>query len=113
MTKKIMDAKNVVDQLQHTRRSGGSMIRQIYMHLLGDQPKVQWKCLMFKKAARPKAYFAMWLMLHRNLLTTDRLSKWGMNVSKTCVLCQTEDESIEHLLIQCQFSIRLWNRLVT
>ncbi|KAK4717884.1 hypothetical protein R3W88_016222 [Solanum pinnatisectum] len=67
---------------------------------------------MFKNAARPKAYFIMWLMLHKKLPITDRLTKWGMVVSKRCVMCQNEEETIEHLVINCHFAIWLWSRLL-
>ncbi|XP_049378126.1 uncharacterized protein LOC125842887 [Solanum stenotomum] len=48
----------------------------------GEQQRTDWKCLMFKNAGRPKAYFITWLMLHEKLPTTDMLTKWGMVVSK-------------------------------
>lgn len=54
----------------------------------------------------------MWLMLHRKLATTDRLTKWGLDVPKICVFCQSKEESIEHLFVQRPFSIYLWNKLL-
>ncbi|XP_055826334.1 uncharacterized protein LOC129894699 [Solanum dulcamara] len=107
-----MEAKQVTEQLQQARSKRGNMVRQTYLHIIGEQPRLQWKCLLFKNVARPKAYFIMWLMLQKRLMTTDRLTKWGMKVSKKCVLCQMTDEIIEHLFVQCQFSICLWNRLL-
>lgn len=32
------------------------LIKQIYLQLLDDFPEVEWKCLMFHNAARPKPY---------------------------------------------------------
>ncbi|WMV26327.1 hypothetical protein MTR67_019712 [Solanum verrucosum] len=68
---------------------------------------------MFKNAARPKAYFTMWLMLNKKLATADRLAKWGVEIDKTCVLSKNAEETIQHLLIQCQFARKLWERLFT
>lgn len=67
---------------------------------------------MFHYATRPKAHFIMWIMLHKRLATTDRLEKRGVNVSKTCELCNRENEIVEHLMIQCQFTCDLWNRIL-
>lgn len=113
MVKKIMGSKLSIDQMQNTRSKRDSLIRKIYLHLLGQQTKISWKCLMFKDAARSKAYFIMYLMLYQRLSIVDRLGKWGLEVPQTCMLCQEANETAEHLLAQCQFYISLWNRMLT
>ncbi|KAK4730876.1 hypothetical protein R3W88_023864 [Solanum pinnatisectum] len=62
ITRKIMGEKNIVDRTQQCNSRKGSLIRQIYLSLIGDQPKVAWKCFVFKNGATPKAQFIMWLM---------------------------------------------------
>ncbi|KAK4733486.1 hypothetical protein R3W88_007747 [Solanum pinnatisectum] len=89
------------------RGKKGSMIRQIYLYMMGEQQRPDWKCLMFNNAARPKAYFTMWLMLNKKLATVDRLAKWGVEVNKTCILCRNAEETIEYLIIQCQFARKI------
>ncbi|KAH0769679.1 hypothetical protein KY290_013660 [Solanum tuberosum] len=106
MIRKIMNGKHVAEHIQQLSKKG-SLRRQIYLSLIGEQHRIDWKCLMFKNVARPKAYCIMWLMLHKELPTTNKLTKWGMVVSKRCVMCQNEEETIEHLVINCQFAIRL------
>ncbi|KAH0698462.1 hypothetical protein KY284_012677 [Solanum tuberosum] len=76
MTRKIMAAKDLLLQLPATIVQK-TLIRQYYLQLLGELPRVQWKSLMFGNQARPKARFIMWLTLQQRLLTTDRLIKWG------------------------------------
>ena len=73
--------------MQQSNNRKGSLIKQIYLFLVGTQPRVGWKCLLSKNTATPKAFFILWLMLHRKLSTTDRLTKWGLDVPKICVLC--------------------------
>lgn len=99
--------------MQQCNSRKGSLIKQIYLSLIGNQPKVAWKCCVFKNGASPKERFIMWLMFHRKLETTDRLTKWGLNVSMLCVFCQSKEESIEHQFVRCPFSIFMWNRLLT
>lgn len=49
-----------------------------------------------------------WLALLRRLPTKDRLRRWGMDVSVTCVLCSTGIETHHHLFFECPFSSSVW-----
>ncbi|KAK4724358.1 hypothetical protein R3W88_027137 [Solanum pinnatisectum] len=113
MIRKVMSAKHIIDQVQLMQGKKGSMIRQIYLCMIGELERPDWKCLMFNNAARPKAYFTMWIMLNKKLATVDMLAKWGVDVNKTCILCNNAEETIEHPIIQCQFARKLWERLFT
>ncbi|XP_019267399.1 PREDICTED: uncharacterized protein LOC109244718 [Nicotiana attenuata] len=75
MVRKIIEAKHLLEQNNvHICREKG-FIKHIYLQLLGDQPRMQWKCLMFGNATRPKAKFTVWLQMQNMLLTADRLNK--------------------------------------
>ncbi|XP_060182114.1 uncharacterized protein LOC132611752 [Lycium barbarum] len=67
---------------------------------------------MFHNAARPKALFITWLHLLGKLLTADRLNKWGIEVEPKCSLCQSYDETQEHLFVQCSYTRAVWNRVL-
>ncbi|XP_060170842.1 uncharacterized protein LOC132601795 [Lycium barbarum] len=105
----MFEARNVLNQI-HAINPTKSVIRQIYLQLLQDQPRVPWKCFMYRNDARPKSRFTTWLQLQGRLLTTDRLLKWGIDVNSKCCLCQLYDESREHLFVQCQLSRNMWDR---
>ncbi|XP_015081231.1 uncharacterized protein LOC107024782 [Solanum pennellii] len=107
-----MSAKHTIDQVQQVQGKGKGMIRQIYWHMKGEQQRPAWNCLMFNNAARPKAYFTMWIILNQKLVTVDRLVQWGVAVDKNSVLCMNTEESIEHLFLQCQYARKLWERLL-
>ena len=72
MIRKIMNAKNIVDQCQP--RKGKGVIKHIYDYLRGEKIKPEWRCLVFKNAARPKAGFTLWILMKRKLATVDRLT---------------------------------------
>nr|XP_010319993.1 uncharacterized protein LOC104647113 [Solanum lycopersicum] len=105
-----MNAKQIVDQLQP--KQGKGMIKQIYDYLRGEKTKPEWRCLMFKNAARPKATFTLWILLNRKLATVDRLAKWGITLNKTCVLCKNVDESLDHMFLHCHYAGEVWERLL-
>ena len=90
MIQKVMNAQLNVEQVHQLQRKNKGVIRLLYDHMMGEQQKPIWTCLMFNNAARPKAYFTMWIMINQRLVTVDRLAKWGVEVEKTCVLCKNE-----------------------
>lgn len=63
MVGKIMEAREMWKQVHVTPKEGKSLIGQIYLQLLGDEPRVPWKYLVFKNEAIPKTKFTMWLHL--------------------------------------------------
>ncbi|XP_047260867.1 uncharacterized protein LOC124894172 [Capsicum annuum] len=67
---------------------------------------------MFENDARSKAKFTMWFHFHGNLLTVDRLLRWGLKLSPTCVLCLMQDETRDHLFLSCAFAQTLWTRML-
>ncbi|XP_069147459.1 uncharacterized protein [Solanum lycopersicum] len=111
MIRKIMQAKQIVDQVHI--KEGKGMVKQIYEHIRGEQPKPVWKCLIFKNSARPKAIFTLWILMHRKLATVDRLAKWGITHDSACVLCTNKDESLDHMFLQCHYAEEVWERVLT
>ena len=86
MVKKVKNAKIIVDQVQQVQSKGKGILMQIYYHMKGMQQRPAWTCLMYSNAARPKAYITMWIMMNQKLSTVDRLTQWGIEVNKVCVL---------------------------
>ncbi|XP_059277759.1 uncharacterized protein LOC132031906 [Lycium ferocissimum] len=113
MIRKVIEARSTMNHVQVNIRAGKSFIRQVYFQLLGNEPRVLWRNLIFQNAARPKAKFTLWLLMHGRLLTTDRLHKWGVPVDLSCVFCHNHDESREHLFVECIYGQSLWSRLLT
>lgn len=111
MVRKIIEAVTLMNSVHVQAKPGQSLIRQIYLQLLGDQTRVPGKCVMFHNSARPKARFSLWLILQNKQLTVDKLDKWGMTVDKQCVLCQAAEESRDHLYVHCKYSKRIWMKI--
>ena len=51
-------------------------------------------------------------VLHRYLATNKFLHKIGLVPSSLCTFCEREGESIEHLLIECDYSNKFWQDLI-
>ncbi|XP_019240287.1 PREDICTED: uncharacterized protein LOC109220273 [Nicotiana attenuata] len=112
MVRRIIGSRVTMLQAQNSSDHNTSSIRQIYLQLIGELPRVSWKCLVFQNSARPKAVFTMWLLLHGRLPTKDRLANWGINVTPHCVMCSGQVETREHLFVQCSYATELWNKVM-
>ncbi|KAM3358798.1 hypothetical protein P3S68_021731 [Capsicum galapagoense] len=85
MVKRIIAARDTLVRTQ-MQSADSISIGQIYLLLIGNQPRVPWKGLMIGNKARPKTIFTMWMQLQNRLPTADRLTKWGIVVWKK-LLC--------------------------
>ena len=55
----------------------------------------------------------LWLVLHKQFLTWDNLLKRGFIGPSQCILCEEQEETMDHLLDQCSFSSELWDRIAS
>lgn len=66
-----------------------------------------WKRL-WKSWALPKCKAFLWLALRNRCWTADILAKRGLPHPPACVLCNQEDESVQHILTNCIFARQFW-----
>ena len=58
-----------------------------------------------------KVSFFAWEAYWGKVLTFDQLKKRGRSLANRCFLCGMEEESIDHILIQCSKARGLWELL--
>jgi hypothetical protein len=63
---------------------------------------------IWKSSAPPKCHFFMWLVAHDRCWTTDKLARRGLPHPDRCLLCDQEEESVQHLLLGCVFARQFW-----
>ena len=64
--------------------------------------------LLWTKALPIEISYFIWLSLQNRILTWENLQKKGFHGFAICVLCFSEEETVEHLFINC----KIW-RMVT
>ena len=52
-------------------------------------------------------------ILNRIVFTNEKLFRFGMADSPSCAFCQTEVESVEHLLFSCRVSSSFWKHVLS
>ena len=73
-------------------------------------PVVNWHySIWFPQAVRRHA-FIVWLAVQNRLVTQDKLLKWGLISSISCVFCRTDVEDRNHLFFSCEAGI--WRRIL-
>ncbi|CAL1400945.1 unnamed protein product [Linum trigynum] len=54
----------------------------------------------------------LWLVWHKKILTLDNLKKRGMQLASRCVLCYKNEESINHIMVECPYTRRVWDEVL-
>ncbi|XP_075099695.1 uncharacterized protein LOC142176344 [Nicotiana tabacum] len=116
MVSKVFKAKETVEAASYTYEDMMDVtqfsIKKFYHMLKGDFHKISWRRLMCNNPGCKKWTFILQLVALGRIYTKDRLLKWGVVTNLVCPLCNTEDESIEHLFFSCKFSAELWTKLL-
>jgi hypothetical protein len=59
----------------------------------------------------PKVTTFLWLISHSSILTWDNLSKRGFLGPSICLLCESAEETMNHLLNSCSYTAQLWDQV--
>lgn len=93
--------------------TGGTFtVKKIYNALTPQLPKVPWKEIILNQSIHPRHKFILWLTLLHRLSTVERLAKFGIQVPRTCVYCEIDDETHDNLFVECGITKHLWMRLL-
>lgn len=71
-----------------------------------------WVDVVWFKGGIPKHQFTMWIANYDRLPTRSRLAAWGLPLSPLCPLCSKHEETIDHLLLSCEFTIDVWKEVL-
>ncbi|XP_048637647.1 uncharacterized protein LOC125610035 [Brassica napus] len=80
---------------------------EMYHYLRGRIEEVRWAQVVWPKRRIPRHSFHTWMIVQNRLPTRDRMIGWGLQVSHTCLLCNTAAESRDHLFWECNFTFQL------
>ncbi|GJN37197.1 hypothetical protein PR202_gb26125 [Eleusine coracana subsp. coracana] len=84
--------------------SGKYSAKSAYLHLFSGATQFgPWE-RTWQTWAPSKCKFFLWLVAHDRCWTADRLARRGLEHPEKCVLCDQEQETINHLLIACPFA---------
>ncbi|GKV26859.1 hypothetical protein SLEP1_g36079 [Rubroshorea leprosula] len=91
--------------------SGSFRTGQTWHWLRSEQDRKIWYKLFWFSQAIPKHNFISWLAILNRLSTRTRQRKWTPAILDTCILCNNNSETNEHLLFKCSYAGRVWQQL--
>ena len=93
--------------------SGKYNVKEGYKKIVREQDGADqiWK-KVWKADCIPKVNSFIWLLCHNKLLTAENLRKRGINGPSRCPLCNSDEESSNHLFLQCKFSLLIWGSVL-
>ena len=77
---------------------------------------IDWKSvysLPFRTTLESKLREFQFKILNRIVFTNGKLFRFGLAESPSCAFCQTEVESVEHLLFSCRVSSSFWKHVLS
>ncbi|CAL9222223.1 unnamed protein product [Arabidopsis halleri] len=101
----LWKGKNNMYQTKFCTRDTWNQIRTIMLN------KVSWHNGIWFPHATPKFSFCSWLAVKNRLSTGDRLIQWNRRLQSTCVLCNNNLETRDHLFFSCRFATEVWENL--
>ncbi|KAL9658907.1 hypothetical protein QQ045_018602 [Rhodiola kirilowii] len=90
----------------------GFAVKDIYQLLSDHNEPVEWNKLVWNDFNAPRDSIHAWLTVQNKLLTRDRLCLWGIPISNSCALCESGEESRDHLFFECRFTQEVWYKVL-
>ncbi|RAL46312.1 hypothetical protein DM860_015305 [Cuscuta australis] len=90
--------------------SNGYTVLDGYESLKGAKERVAWAGMVWSRWSLPKHQFIAWLIWKGMIQTKDRLKKFLL-IDITCVMCDKEEESADHLFCSCAYANTVHGRV--
>jgi len=68
---------------------------------------------LWKSWAPTKYKMFLWLAIKNKCWTADQLTKRGLPHPDKCILCDQEEETIQHILTTCVFARQFWHSVLS
>ena len=89
-------------------RNGKFGVKEVHRLLITPNDiSFQKNCIWVDRVPTKVVFFA-WEAMWGKVLTLDRLQKRGWQLPNRCYLCSCEEETVNHILLQCRVVRVLW-----
>jgi hypothetical protein len=104
--------RTVVDQLRWPCTTSGLFEVRSYYRLLTSHNTTHfpWRSIWQSRVPHKVAFFT-WLVAQGKILTLDNLRRRGLWVLDWCFMCKKAGESVNHLMIHCEYAQELWTMI--
>lgn len=81
-------------------------------YLKPSEAPVQWDKVVWFRGHVSKHAFTFWIVQRDRLPVRKRLLQWRINTTCLCCNYSSNPETRDHLLLQCDFSKQVWNKVL-
>ena len=99
----LLDSKGWGKSGIYTVKEGYGIISNIEDIISADN---KWNKVWYNDGL-PKINVLFRILAHRKILTAKNLKKRGIQGPSCCVLCKEEEETIDHIFLECNFSTKV------
>ena len=92
--------------------TGAFTVSSTWNHFRHRMPVVNWYHTIWFPQAIRRHSFIVWLVIQDRLATQNKLLKWGLTNSVSCVFCRASVEDRNHFFFCCQFTAGIWIRIL-
>lgn len=85
--------------------------KAIYNLLCVRQQRVPWCKEIWFSQGIPRHKFLSWLFVLDRCPTKNRMVDWRIDTDPTCILCNSDLESRDHLFSACSYSWEVWHSI--
>lgn len=87
-------------------------MKRTWLQLRHHHQPCLWSKGVWFPQSTPKFSFLLWVAIQNRLQTWDWMHKWNNAVDQTCVSCNEDDETRQHLFFSCRYTKQIWKALV-
>nr|XP_043608802.1 uncharacterized protein LOC122580603 [Erigeron canadensis] len=73
--------------------------------------KVRWSKVVWFSQCVPSHAFILWLAMRDRMQTQDRMAKWCPATDFSCMSCDKQSDSMDHLFFRCEYSNYIWEEM--
>jgi hypothetical protein len=92
-------------------KDGYLSAKDAYLYLNKPGLVLPWDELIWQHYVPPSHSFVAWRLILNKMPTDENLRVRGCTIVSACPLCLQDNDSFNHLFLQCSFALALWNWL--
>ena len=100
---------NVQDTVRWSWESNGQFLaRSAYAARFSGRQVSPTAGFIWQSKAPLRCRFFSWLALKNRCWTSDRLARRGLPHQAACPMCDQQQETMQHLMMECSFAKQIW-----
>lgn len=89
--------------------SGHFTLKSTRKFFLDPRVLCGWGNIIWSQYIPPSKNLVIWKVFHGRLPTDQHIQHRGLHICSMCTLCEKQEESIQHLFLECANALHIWS----